>query len=628
MQKSAAEVNGTFLPLPVAVNFREYDNVPNHVGVTQQLCTLCGDCVTGCNVGAKNTLYMNYLPLAKQKGAEIYTRMEVDYVFAAPEGGYFVFVRHHDKSGEREHVLHAAGVILAAGALGSTGILLRSKERGLPLSRRVGHHFSGNADTLGFGFNNDIRTDVLGFGEHDDARAAFAVGATILSAIDFRDRPALADRFVIEEGAIPRAFVDTLRRVAPLLSAVHGTDTDRGFRDKARELARIMRDQIGFDPMGAANHSMVYLGMGHDGTDGRIILDHTGQPRILWNALTQRSVFRQINDQMLKIVTVLGGTFIENPRWSDLLGRNQITVHPLGGCPMAEDADAGVVNTSGQVFNPAGKGGDELHTGLYVVDGSIVPTSVGVNPLLTISALVERAAAHIIDKGRSAFAPPPGRLVVPTAPTLPVGLEFKEEMTGFFTVRIRNAQTPEAYEAAAAAGKRDNRPLDVRLYIIIDNIKAFLEQREHEARAEGIVDGVMGRKCRVDDGSFNLFVEDPQQHTKRMRYRLAFRGEDGKPYLLQGFKELRDDDGFDVWGDATTLFVTIRKGWSDDADVLGQGIISIKIADLWRQIASIRARNSPNLSTGLRWVGRFGRFFFGSLWDTYIRNREPGIAED
>jgi len=621
MQRSAARMGREARPLEVAVNLRKYDNRENASGVVQRLCTLCGDCVTGCNVGAKNTLYMNYLPLARRAGAEIYTRMEVDYVRAAPGGGYFVHVRHHAEDGPRELALHAGGVVLAAGALGSTGILLRSQARGLPLSRRVGHHFSGNADTLGFGYNNDVRTDVLGFGAQDDDRAAFPVGPTILSSIDFRDREELAGRFLIEEGAIPRALVDTLRHGLPLISAKQGVDTDKGFQDKARELGRIIRDQVGFQPEGAANHSMVYLGMGHDGADGRIVLDPEGRPRLLWHGLAERRVFREIDGRMHEVVAALGGTYVRNPRWSKLLGRNQITVHPLGGCPMGDDPDAGVVNEFGQVFDPEGRAGEELHPGLYVVDGAILPTSVGVNPLLTISMLAERSAEHIVAKARGVLVPPAERVPVPPPVALPVGLEFTEEMKGHFMPGARDAVTPEQYAAAAEDGKQENRFLNVRLWIVVDDIQAFVENPEHEARAEGTVDGVAGRMRRVDEGTFNLFVEDPQQGTKRMHYRLAFEGEDGRPYVLYGFKEIRDDKGFDAWSDSTTLFVTVREGLAEDGPILGQGVLRIHILDLMRQVASIRARNSPSTAAGLRWVGRFGRFFFGSLWDTYVRNR-------
>ena len=57
-----------------------------------------------------------------------------------------------------------------------------------------------------------------------------------------------------------------------------------------------------------------------------------------------------------------------------------ISGHPLGGCAMADGADSGVVNHKGQVFSGTISGSD-VHAGLYVMDGSVVPTALGVNPL-------------------------------------------------------------------------------------------------------------------------------------------------------------------------------------------------------------------------------------------------------
>jgi cholesterol oxidase len=81
-----------------------------------------------------------------------------------------------------------------------------------------------------------------------------------------------------------------------------------------------------------------------------------------------------------------------------MFGDNLVTVHPLGGCVMADDASRGVVNHAGQVFDPAGMGFDKgcsVHHGLYVADGSIIPNSLGVNPFITIAALAERIAEQI-----------------------------------------------------------------------------------------------------------------------------------------------------------------------------------------------------------------------------------------
>ncbi len=74
LERSATHLNERFYRPPINVTFKDG---PNHVGVQQQACKLCGDCISGCNYGAKNTVLMNYLPDAKNHGAEIYTQVSV-----------------------------------------------------------------------------------------------------------------------------------------------------------------------------------------------------------------------------------------------------------------------------------------------------------------------------------------------------------------------------------------------------------------------------------------------------------------------------------------------------------------------------------------------------------------------
>jgi cholesterol oxidase len=91
-----------------------------------------------------------------------------------------------------------------------------------------------------------------------------------------------------------------------------------------------------------------------------------------------------------------GGSYMRNPASERILGGNLMTVHPLGGCSMGADRTRGVVNHKGQVFD-AGKsaGANAVHAGLYVCDGAVVPCPLGIHPLLTITALAERAMIHL-----------------------------------------------------------------------------------------------------------------------------------------------------------------------------------------------------------------------------------------
>ena len=158
LQKSAATMKKPFKRPPIAVNF--VDQL-NPFGVTQPRCNLCGDCTSGCNVGAKNTTRMNYLPDAHDHGAQIFTGARVSHVERDGERWRVFFdavaLRGTDGAaaeGAAQRSVTADVVVLGAGALGSTEILLRSKAHGLPLSDRLGQRFSGNGDVLALGYNS------------------------------------------------------------------------------------------------------------------------------------------------------------------------------------------------------------------------------------------------------------------------------------------------------------------------------------------------------------------------------------------------------------------------------------------------------------------------------------------
>ncbi len=623
-RKSSQARGATFSYLDVAVNLRRYADQPNHVGVHQRLCTLCGDCITGCNVRAKNTLSMNYLPLAQQRGAQIFTQVEVDHIVKLPDGGYVVHYTYHPGNDHpsRRGILRASVVILAAGVLGSVEILLRSREAGLSCSEALGHNFSGNGDFLGAAYNTDQQTDVLGFGNHQDERAQIHVGPTILSMADYRGRATLAERFLLEEGAIPRGLVDTLRQTIHILNFTKGEDTDAGLADYIAESQRIARDLLHYDPQGALNHSMIYLGMGHDSADGTLVLDQHGRVQLLWANAPDQPLYHTLSGEMRSHTAALGGTYIANPRWHRSLGRNLVTVHPLGGCIMASDGTRGVVDHRGRVYDPS-RGLNAIHSGLFVADGSIIPTAVGVNPLLTISALAERTAALINVDAALDVSPKPFDRTTYVEVRSPVGLHFTEEMKGYFTAGIQGERLDD-YREGERRGRDSGNRLSVWLWIAVDNLDLFLNTPEHEARVSGYVDyGPLGGKRTIERGRFNLFVSAPQPHTKNMRYSLQFMGNDGLPYLLAGFKEIRADGGWDAWSDNTTLFTTIHRGTTSSDPVLGRGVIHVLIWDLLEQVGSFRVHNAPTTMAALQALNRFGSFFLGDLWETYLKQRVP-----
>ena len=126
---------------PVVVSF---EDCVNPAGIAQPACTRCGDCCGGCNVGAKNTVALTYLPDAVRHGADIFTHARVRHVSRSGDGRWQVhFERLNGAGAEGPSSVAADMVVLAAGTLGSTEILLRSRERGLALSDRLGDPLLG-----------------------------------------------------------------------------------------------------------------------------------------------------------------------------------------------------------------------------------------------------------------------------------------------------------------------------------------------------------------------------------------------------------------------------------------------------------------------------------------------------
>jgi cholesterol oxidase len=405
LKRGAEGVSGAVFEIhDIAVNF-SFEGV-NQWGVQQRKCINCGDCTTGCNVGAKNTLDTNYLAIAKHGGTEIFTQVECTHLTRDPAGGYLIhYLRRESPLGVAEQGTLKAKqlVIVGAGALGSTGFMLRSRRAGLSLPNSVGTHFGGNGDFFGVAYNTDQRTDDLGWGAYPGSDRAMRIqpgpgqllhpGPTIVSRVRYNTNQTLLNRFKAEDLSIPLMYVDTVRLA---LSFVAGQDTDpNDFFDNLSEAGRRSNDFFR-DPQlqkGALNHTLAYLVNGHDNQGGVIDLDPvTNEARVSWPGAGQQAIFQQMNQRLLQHTTVLGGTYIENPLWGFIPFRTLVTAHPLGGCVASDSHTTGTVNGFGQVYDEHGN----LHDGLYITDAATIPTSLGVNPFLTISALAEWRAEHLI----------------------------------------------------------------------------------------------------------------------------------------------------------------------------------------------------------------------------------------
>lgn len=394
-------------------------------GLHQAGCTRCGNCFTGCNVGAKNTLVTHVVPDAARRGARFFTggtALWVEPITGHPHSTStdrpvrwrVSFARTLNANGRPDQVadfhIDAHAVVLAAGTLGSTELLLRSPR--VPHSTRLGHRFSTNGDLIAMGWAMEPKIDGVSAPRPDSAVPSTNIGPTIVGSaraslvVNGRNVGAL-----LQDGAIPSALGQAAVALGSALSLAH----------------RYTRDELpgayppGSDPLAVpasiGEHAFLLLGIGNDPATGVVSLIPDDQPKrksriagklqIEWlDHDNPRIAYQQAFDELLVNAAVAGGfqggDYLANPGWrpfppdfnavSGEPPRKTVTVHPLGGCPMADQGATGVVDWKGAVFSGEGA---RVHEGLYVMDGAMVPSALGVNPFVTIAALSLLAARQL-----------------------------------------------------------------------------------------------------------------------------------------------------------------------------------------------------------------------------------------
>ncbi|PKA70805.1 cholesterol oxidase [Pseudomonas baetica] len=554
-----------FYKPPINVTFDKLPNNLNHVGVEQLPCNHCGDCVSGCNNKAKNTTLMNYLPDAWNHGAEIFCQAQVRHLERDGDG-WIVHFQYLDSGREKFSAptlfVKADIVVVSAGTLGSTEVLLRSRDKGLVMSGQLGENMSGNGDILGFGHNCEQTINGIGFGAHP-AKELHPVGPCITSVIDMRTEGDWRSRMVIEEGSIPgalgRPMVPSMAGFAEML----GVATDDSFSGKVKYKEREAESFLRGPYYGALHNMQTYLIMSHDSGQGRMVLDNKDQLRIDWPGVGEQENFKLGNDRLHQSTKALGGVWVENPIWTKLLKHSIVSVHPLGGCVMGEDAGQGVVNHKGQVFS--GAAGTDVYANLYVTDGAVIPTSLAVNPLLTISAVSERNMGLL----------------------------------------------------AADRGWQ----IDFTLTITANDLNRMIKEPEHAATIVGtvIAPALSPQSLTASNGVFNLFEQFEQQvDTRHMKYDMKLTAEDGSDYFFSAFKTVPEDNGvLNIWHDTSTLYVTLYRGPDKSGEVIGSGVMHIHPTDFAKQMTTMKVLNARNERERIEGLARFGKFFAGILWESY-----------
>ncbi|WP_018252394.1 FAD-dependent oxidoreductase [Salinispora mooreana] len=408
--RSVAErmgVGHTFRATPVGVYLgRPGQRVPDPyfggAGPERTGCTHCGACMTGCRLGAKNTLAKNYLWLAERLGARVHPLTTVTAVVPVEGGGYTVHTR---RTGSwlpgRSQVIHADQVVFAAGALGTQRLLHGMKVAGaLPrLSSRLGVLTRTNSEAI--------------LGASVPRRSAREAG------IDFTEGVAITSSFHPD----PQTHIEPVRygRGSNAMGLLQSLLVDGGPRRVRRWLGNLVRQPraaagmlsvrnwsertvIALVMQSADNSLTTRLRRGLGGR--RLVCEPGhGEPNPTWIPAGNRAV-RLLAEE---IDGVPGGSLTEP-------FNVPVTAHFLGGAVIGATEEDGVVDPWQRVYG---------HPGLHVVDGAAVSANLGVNPSLTITAQAERAMSFWPNQGDPDPRPPLGsryvRLpaVAPRHPAVP-----------------------------------------------------------------------------------------------------------------------------------------------------------------------------------------------------------------
>jgi cholesterol oxidase len=615
--QSSAERLGTadeiYAP-PISVTFEELPEGMNHVGVAQKPCNGCGECIAGCNVGAKNTLAMNYLPDARNHGAEIFCRARVTRLQRAERGWriYYQPVHHERDAFLGEELFVSAGiVILAAGVVGSSEILLRSKYAGLGASDRIGQQISGNGDLLGFAVGGPDSVNAVGTNK-PGADLSSPPGPCITLVVDRRARLPLANAHVLQNGVIPgplAAFMPAL--FGAFAGAPHGAPGKPWERLRSA-IAGAAAEAVE-RPHAIAN-TQTLLAMSHDDRPGTLSLEGE-HAHLTWTVANGSA--SSLHEELARAVSATGARYVAASP-TERPFPYQVTVHPLGGCAMSDDARTGVTNHKGQVFSDSH--GSDVYRSLYVIDGSVVPCSLGVNPYLTIAAIAERNV-HLLarDHGfrtdaprgreKARFAGAPDREDA-------LHVQFTEKISGYCSLHALDVND---HERAAKSGEREQNPCELVVTVASDDVREMARDPEHFARITGTVTlpALSRAPMTIVDGRFNLFRHTGDaQALKHMCYRLTFESEEGATFHLDGFKRLGGRHAMQIWRDTTKLYVAIHEGTNPSGRKLAQGILYITPAAFTTELLKMKATDARGRAS-LRAMATYGWLFASGLWKMY-----------
>ncbi|MFC9629827.1 GMC family oxidoreductase N-terminal domain-containing protein [Streptomyces mirabilis] len=361
-------------------------------GPARKACTECGECMTGCRHGAKNTLNENYLYLAEKAGAVVHPMTTVVSVTDDSQGGYAVATLPTDEKRKGDgQTLKARRVVIAAGTYGTQSLLHRMKAGGqLPyLSPRLGELTRTNSEAL-VGAQTDNRRYRKA---HGTPKADFTQGVAITSSIHPDENTHIEPvRYGKGSNAmgglsiLQVPYAEDSSRVAGWLAnaAKHPLLVLRSLSNRRWSERTI----IGLVMQSLDNSLTTYLKPKGAGKGLLTARQGHGAPN--------PKQIRAASEAASAVAAEINGFAGSNV--GELMG-TPLTAHFLGGCPIGDSRETGVIDPYHRLYG---------HPGISVVDGAAVSANLGVNPSLTITAQAERAMSYWPNKGEADPRPAPG----------------------------------------------------------------------------------------------------------------------------------------------------------------------------------------------------------------------------
>ena len=333
-------------------------------------CIMCGACMVGCNHGAKNTLDKNYLYFAEKMGTKIIPERKVTDI--EYENGIYKIstVISTVMPMQKAEIFYAKGVIVSAGVLGTLKLLLNAKKKGhlpdLPLS--LGESVRTNSESL---------TGTVTLDKNRDWSKGIAITSGFYPSDDTH----------IEVVRYPEKSDFMMTLTTPMVD--NGTKFTRPFK----LLNNIIKSPVTFAktkiPYSWAKHSIIFLVMQTIDNKMKVKLGSFGQLTTDLGDKSPPSYNPHANNIAREFAKRANGVPQSN-LFESTLGMST-TAHILGGCAVGSNQNEGVVDIKCEVFN---------YPNLHVIDGSIIPANLGVNPSLTITAMAEQAMSHIANKSQ------------------------------------------------------------------------------------------------------------------------------------------------------------------------------------------------------------------------------------